>query len=796
MTAETDHIEVVRLRLRVEGRVQGVGFRPYVYRLASAHGLFGFARNAAEGVTIEIEGPPDRVIGFCARLPVDIPQAARIARIQSERVAPIGDGGFRITPSEASVPQSTLATAQITPDLAICPDCLAELRDPADRRHGYAFLNCTNCGPRFTIVRGIPYDRVRTSMSVFEQCPDCAREYARPADRRYHAQPNACPVCGPRLRLAGVDGETLPGADPVAGAANLLRAGKVVAVRGLGGFHLAVDPFDDLAVATLRDRKRRVGKPFALMAAELEVVRRHCHVSSEEERLLQGPERPVVLLRARERDGGRGGGRFGGRDGGLSPSVAPGRRELGFMLAYTPLHHLLLDAVGSPLVMTSANRADEPIVTGNREALERLAGLADAFLLHDREILQRNDDSVFRVVRTRPQAVRRSRGYVPGAIPLPVTAPLPILAVGGELKNTVTLVRGDSAFPSQHIGDLDHPAAAGFFDETIELLGRVLEIRPRVVAHDLHPDYRSTRWALDRPWMRPVAVQHHHAHLASVLAEHGRTQPAVGIILDGTGYGTDGTIWGGEILVGDLRSFRRHAWLRPFPLPGGDAAARQGWRSAMSLLVEAYGPGGLLIELPGLATIDRRTREGIGLMLERRINSPVTSSAGRLFDAVSALCGICLESTYEGEAAILLEAAADEDADPWSVAQDNAAPAGCDAAAAHGAPAGSLDIRPIVRAVVNDLQAGTAPAVVSSRFHATLAALVADAAIGALGPGISNTIVLSGGVFQNARLDRLVTARLESRGIEVLRNEQVPPNDGGISYGQAAIAAAVLAHES
>lgn len=745
-----------RERLRVNGIVQGVGFRPFVYRLAQRHDLSGFVHNDSEGVCIEVEGPPISLALFRNDLLVQAPPLSRIGYVRSEDIVATGETGFRIETTRKRVAAAT----QISPDVAVCDDCLRELFDPSDRRFRYPFINCTNCGPRYTIVRRIPYDRPNTSMGVFPLCEDCEREYHDPSDRRFHAQPNACPSCGPHVVLCAADGSRIESADPIRSSAELLSAGKVVAVRGLGGFHLAVDPFNPEAVQRLRDRKGRAEKPLALMARDIETIRRFCTVTPAEESLLRDPARPIVLLEATG-------------SGGIAPAVAPGHRNLGFMLAYTPLHHMLLRENLDVLVMTSANLAEEPIAISNDEAMRRLSGIADSFLMHDREILQRCDDSVTRVLRGRARVSRRSRGFVPAALSLPRTSGRQILAVGGELKNTIALARDREVFLSQHIGDLDSPETFRYFLASIDHLRRILEIEPDLLACDLHPEYLSTKWAsgLDLP---RIYVQHHHAHMAAVLAENGVTHPAIGIILDGTGFGTDGTIWGGEVLIGDLTRFDRFAWLSPLPLPGGEVAIRQPWRIAVAAVLATFGEAGLDLPLPLFAALPDNDLRLVATMVNKRINAPLCSSAGRLFDAVSALCNVRTCISYEAQAAIELEMVADG-------APDDTYPFGT-------VGSGEIATTPLIGEIVTDIVRGVDIRLISSRFHSAVAQLFAGAARAARDRTGLNVVGLSGGAFQNAILFNRLCDRLQSDGFDVLTHSIVPTNDGGLSYGQVAVA--------
>ena len=752
---------VARRRLRVRGIVQGVGFRPFVYRLAVDCGLGGFVLNDGSGVLIEVEGRSSRLDDFARRLTTECPPASLVENVTTDSAQPVGEAVFEIRISADGSQASTL----ISPDLAVCEDCLSEMRDPADRRYRYPFINCTNCGPRFTIVKGIPYDRPLTSMAAFVMCPQCAAEYADPANRRFHAQPNACPQCGPRLTLSDRDQE-LTAEDPMFAAAELLKQGRIVAVRGLGGFHLAVDATNNEAVARLRERKGRAEKPFALMAGNIDQIKKHCAVSPQEETLLASPQRPIVLLAMRSL-------------GDISPLVAPGQKYLGFMLPYTPLHHLLLEAVRRPLVMTSGNYSEEPIAIGNDEALERLAPLADFFLLHDREILQRCDDSIMRVADKKPRLIRRARGFVPRPVGVPVEFKKPLLAVGGELKNTVALARGNHVFLSQHVGDLDNPSAYRFFEHCVEHLERIFDIRPQAIACDLHPGYLSTQWA--RKLSIPVvAVQHHHAHLAAVMAENGVTERCLGIILDGTGYGTDGTIWGGEVLLGDLRAFERVAWLEQVRMPGGDAAIIEPWRMALSWLYRAYGAEYDRLDLPLVQRIDSAKRGTVVQMIEQGINAPLTSSCGRLFDAVAALLDLGDRISYEAQAAIALEMIADcGDSGYYDATLEQEA-------------CGELKTTPLIRALVDDMTTGTDKAVIAARFHRTLAESLVRAAVVARERHNINTVGLSGGVYQNKLFFETMLNLLHEHGFRVLTHTQVPTNDGGLALGQAVVANARL----
>jgi hydrogenase maturation protein HypF len=744
-----------RVQVRVDGTVQGVGFRPFVFRLAEEEALGGWVRNDEHGVLCEVEGAPERVASFLARVASEAPPLAVVEHVRARDVAPTGAAEFAIVPSE----RRGLPTAPVTPDTATCDACLSELFDPADRRHRYPFINCTNCGPRFTIVRDVPYDRPRTTMAAFAMCARCRAEYDDPHDRRFHAQPNACPACGPSVRLADAGGRTIAD-DALAAAAAALRDGRIVAVKGLGGYHLACRADDEAAVGALRARKHREDRPFAVMVRDAAAARTLAAIGPHDEALLRSPERPIVLVARRQ-------------DAAVAASVAPRVPALGLMLPYTPLHHLLLADTGVALVMTSGNVSDEPIAFRDEDALERLGAIADVFLVHDRPIRTRTDDSVARVAGGRPMLLRRARGYVPAGVALRVPAAEAVLGVGAELKNAICLARGSRAWTGHHIGDLKNLETLASFREAIAHLGRLLAVEPRVVAHDLHPDYLSTAWARDQEGVRLVGVQHHHAHLAACLAEHGETGEAVGAIFDGAGYGPDGAVWGGELLVGGPAGFRRAGHLHPVRLPGGDHAVRQPWRMACAWLTAALGH-----EPAPAAGVDEARWRAVARMAATGLASPPTTSAGRLFDAVAALAGVRTEVTYEGQAAVELEAAADpheRGAYPLPVRD--------------GDPL-VLDARETVRAVAEDAASGVAPGVVAARFHAGLAAATAEACARAAAASGLGTVVLSGGVFQNRLLLEGTVARLERRGLRVLVPERIPPNDGGIAFGQIAVAAA------
>jgi hydrogenase maturation protein HypF len=754
-------------RVHITGVVQGVGFRPFVYNLATHLNLSGWVLNSSSGVEIEAVGPAAALDEFVQRLRSEAPPLSRIEQVTVTETSVVGTPypaptSFIIRHSEARPGEFQ----PISPDVATCEDCLHELFDPADRRYRYPFINCTNCGPRFTIIQDLPYDRPKTTMAPFKMCPDCQAEYDDPTDRRFHAQPNACPVCGPRVWFqVGKSADQHIGRPAIRAARNMLAEGGVVAVKGLGGFHLACDATDDEAVRRLRERKGRVDKPFAVMSFDLETVERSCQVNDQERALLTSHERPIVLLHRRP-------------DCPISPLVAPSNRYLGVMLPYTPLHHLLLEPVdGFPvaLVMTSGNYSEEPIATGNDEVLERFAGLADAFLLHDRDIHARCDDSVTRIFAGAELPVRRSRGYAPYPVHLPFPVPQ-ILAVGAELKNTFCLTRDRYGFLSQHIGDMENYETLHFFEHMVGQLERTFRIEPEIIAHDMHPAYLSTRYANTRhptPDTR-YPIQHHHAHIAACMAENGLTdkRPVIGVAFDGTGYGTDGAIWGGEFLVADYASFRRVAHLKYVPLPGGDAAIRRPYRVALAHLWAA----GISWEddLPPVVAAAAAERTILARQLERELNALPTSSVGRLFDAISALAGVCQKINYEAQAAIELEMVAAKEVEgmyPFGLGEE-------------------IDPAPCIRAVVADVRAGVPPAVVAAKFHNALATMMRDVCLLLRDETALNEVALSGGVFQNVTLLGKALPLLQAAGFTVYTHHLVPPNDGGISLGQAVAAAA------
>lgn len=753
---------VTAVRLRVTGVVQGVGFRPFVHRLAARHSLGGWVRNAAGEVEIELEGAADAIAGFRTALEQEAPPLAHIERVDQEPLSPTGRTAFEIQSSSLDADRRQ----PVSPDVALCAACEAELFDPGNRRHRYPFITCTDCGPRFTVIEAMPYDRERTSMRVFPQCPECSREYYDSASRRYHSETNSCPRCGPKLWLEPGGGDD----DPIAAAARLLRSGRIVAVRGLGGFHLACDATNESTVRLLRERKRREQKPFAIMVRTLEEARAQARVTAAEAKLLVSRERPIVLVRRAP-------------DATLAPAIAPGLDSVGVLLAYTPLHHLLLEAVGRPLVMTSGNASEEPIATANADAVDRLAGLADAFLLHDREITARYDDSVLRIVREAPLFVRRARGYAPLPVDLPLESPVPLVAVGAHLKNTFALVHGRRAWVSQHIGDLENLETLEHFQHTLADYERLFRVEPEVAVRDLHPGYLSSRVAGELGCRRVITVQHHHAHIAAVLAEHGESGPCLGIAFDGTGYGDDAQVWGSEFLVADLAGYSRIGHLRYAPLPGGDAAARAPWRTARGYL--SLEPWEAAAFAPAFAAGDRQALAIVDQQIAAGLNTPLASSMGRLFDAAAAILGVRSVAYYEGQAAMELEAlAGDRPADPLPF------PA---RAAANGA--WELDPLPLLVALGEAVTRGEDRATLAAAFHDSIAAGTANLAVRCATDRGIGTVALGGGCFQNARLLDQLCRHLKREGLRVLVPRRLSPNDGSISYGQAAVATALLGRE-
>ena len=763
-----------RVLVKVRGIVQGVGFRPFIYQLARRYGLNGWVRNQSDGVEIQVAGPADSVRSFIGSISSEPPPMARIVKVETTDLPYQDLEEFKIIGSRALQSRSTL----ISPDVCTCSDCLRELCDAQDRRFRYPFINCTNCGPRYTIIKDIPYDRDKTTMAQFKMCPECRREYDNPLDRRFHAQPNACWECGPQVWLEDAQRNIVASRDEaLVKTVTLLASGAIISIKGLGGFHLAVKATDQAAVKRLRSRKIREEKPFAVMFSDLEEIRRYCCLNSEEEDLLKSPARPIVLL-ARRKD----------RTGpALAESVAPNNRNLGVFLPYAPLHFLLFEnAPYRALVMTSGNRSDEPIVMNNEDARSHLNGIADYFLFHDREIYVRCDDSVTRVLGGHPRPMRRARGYAPLPVFLRDPAP-PVLGTGAELKNTVCLTRGREAFLSQHIGDLENLETLRSFEHSIAHLERIMEIEPSLIVHDLHPDYLNTQWALKRQDLPRVAAQHHHAHIAAVMAERGLEGPVIGLALDGTGFGTDGTIWGGEILRVDNLGFERLGHFRLVPLPGGAKAIKEPWRTALSYLwsidpddVERR-YADLLAVWPKRDAGGRKQGAGdarvILQMLSRRLNCPLTSSCGRFFDAAAALCGIRLFVNYEGQAAIELEQAIEPDEEHYEGRLET------------GREPFIIDQFPIMEALIEDVRRGVPVGRIAARFHNGVIQILLEAAVIAAARTGLNRIALSGGVFQNAYLSERLERDLCRMGLEVYAHIEVPANDACISLGQAWIGA-------
>jgi len=731
-----------------------------VYRIARERGLVGWVRNDPDGVDIEVQGEPHSLDDFAQALAAQPPPLAWVRDTSERTVAPSDDDAFEILQSAKADSRTTL----ISPDVAVCADCLQELFEPADRRYRYPFINCTNCGPRYTIIQDIPYDRCNTTMRAFEMCADCRREYEDPTDRRFHAQPNACPVCGPEVRLLDSDGRHARSRDDaVRAAVAALCNGQIAAVKGLGGFHLAIDATNEDAVRRLRRRKHREEKALAVMSRNVAAVRQYADFGHEEEALLTCYQSPIVLLEKR-------------RAAPIAGAVAPQSRYFGAMLPYTPLHHLLLDSDLFALVMTSGNMSEEPIAIGNDEAVRRLGGIADCFLVHNRDISLRSDDSVVRARSSETLFFRRARGYVPVPIPISTQGP-DVLAVGGELKNTICLTKGPNAFVSQHVGDLKNLEALRFFEETVDHLQRILEIEPKAIAHDLHPDYLSTRHAKRVADLPLFAVQHHHAHVAGCMAEHQIDGPVIGLAFDGTGYGTDGKVWGCEWLVADAATFRRAAHLRYVPLPGGDHAIRKPARTALAFAFDAY--DGDLARVRDVVRCADDEASVLASMIDRGVNAPEVSSLGRLFDAASAILGVCESNTYEGQAAIELEATADrreQGSYPFDIARHDGV--------------WILDHRPIIRALIDGVRSRASAARAAARFHNTAISFALDLCVKVREETGVADVVLSGGCFQNEYLTTRLVARLEAAGFRPFSHRRLPPNDGGLSLGQAVIAQA------
>ncbi len=760
--AKTSVLNAVHINVR--GVVQGVGFRPFVYQLATKHNLKGWVCNTSEAVKIEIEGEAETIEQFLLDLREQAPPRAHIEDITTTNCPATNYENFEIRHSIAEEGKYQL----ISPDIATCQDCLREILTPNDRRYRYPFTNCTNCGPRFTIIKDIPYDRPLTTMNHFQMCPECQREYDDPLDRRFHAQPNACSRCGPTLELVDANGNPIDGADTITTTSQLLREGKIIAIKGLGGFLLACDATNQAVIDRLRQRKKRPSKPLAIMVASIEEVKKYCYVSDEEEKLLTSPHSPIVLLRWKTMSE-------------VSPAVAPNLKYLGVMLPYTPLHHLLLAETGLPLVMTSGNLSEEPIAKDNDEAIRRLKGITDYFLIHNRDIYARYDDSVTMVERGVTQLVRRARGYAPYPTHLPFKSQQ-ILGCGAEEKNTFCLTRDNHAFVSQHIGDMENLETIEQFENTISLYQKLFRIEPTVIAHDLHLEYLTTKYAQELAFksdIRLVPVQHHHAHIVSGMVDNGIKTPVIGVAFDGTGFGTDGNIWGGEFLVVDYQRFTRMGHLEYLPLPGGAAAIKKPYRTTIGYLLSLLGETALKPDLPFLKQVDSVEINIIQKLIEKKINSPLTSSCGRLFDAVSALLSIRGTIDYEAQAAIEMEMLAHDgvnetDSYPFSIIEQD--------------DLSVVKLQDLFSAIIYDLQSNTTRATIAAKFHNTIAQMIKR-----LCQVISNKtsitqVVLSGGVFQNRLLLRKAVSLLEDGGFTVFTHQQVPCNDGGISLGQAVIA--------
>lgn len=750
--------------LEIEGIVQGVGFRPFIYRLAGQYGLSGDVANNSAGVIIHVEGSSGAIDHFINDIEGECPSIARVIQVRQNIVKFKGMHKFVIRDSETGSPPATL----ISPDIAVCDDCLSELFDQGDRRYGYPFINCTNCGPRYTIIDDIPYDRPKTSMRNFIMCPACQGEYDNPMDRRFHAQPNACFDCGPGVSLFDAFGTRIDADNKIQHTAELLKQGAIVAIKGLGGFHLAADAVNSEVVAILRERKHREEKPLAVMAYGIADVKEFAHAGSEEEALLSSPECPIVILRKKESNP-------------LAQGVSPFNNYFGVMLPCTPLHYLLLSHGFTALVMTSANLSEEPIAIDNDEAFKHLADIADYFLVHDRDIYLRSDDSIVKRTASEFRMMRRSRGYAPAPVFLKNRGPR-ILACGAELKNTVCLTKEDKAFLSQHIGDLENARAYDFFKLTIEHMKRILDIRPEIIAYDLHPDYLSTRYAVEQEGLQKIQVQHHHAHIVSCMAENNLDGHVMGLSFDGTGFGPDNTIWGGEVMVAGIEGFTRVGSLSCVPMPGSGAVIKEPWRMAVSYLYDAFGEDIHDLGIPMLNDIEKNNLKILIDMISKKVNSPLTSSLGRLFDGVASILGIRSHVSYEGQAAMELEMIAAENINrtydyEWIEGDCYKILPG-----------------PIIRGVVKDLEDGVNISVISARFHFTLIRLFSDLCrIIRVSNGLER-VVLSGGVFQNSIILSGLIKSLKKEGFKVFAHTKVPANDGGISLGQAVIASAITGH--
>ena len=761
-----------RKLVRVKGVVQGVGFRPFLYRLAHEYHIVGTVQNDAHGVLLDAQGENDNLESFILAIEKEAPPLARITQISVEEREPGNLDSFKIIQSSNDIERSVL----ISPDVATCDDCLREIFNKDDRRYRYPFTNCTNCGPRYTITADIPYDRPNTTMASFKMCQNCQREYDDPTDRRFHAQPNACPVCGPMVSIHDAMGDVIPTDDPLERAVEYLKKGKILAIKGLGGFHLAVDALNEDAVVRLRKRKHREEKPFAIMSPDIVTIEKFAHVSSTELRLLTSHERPIVLLRKKG-------------ESEIAESVSPGNAFVGVMLPYTPLHHLILRNNFTALVMTSGNYSEEPIAKDNQEALDRLGAIADYFLMHNRDILIRSDDTVMRVLDNSAIPVRRARGYVP--FPIFLKDELPeVLACGAELKNTICFSKGNHAFLSQHIGDLENMETYSFLKESIVHLSKILQVNPKIIVHDLHPQYLSTQWAVEQQDIEKIAVQHHHAHIAACLAENQVNEKVIGVAFDGTGYGEDSTIWGGEILIADLQNYTRAAHFDVVPIPSGERAIKEPWRMALSYLYHAFGEELFKLKIPFVKSIKRSNAEKLLYAMKRNLNSPLTSSCGRLFDGIAALCGIRHKVSFEGQAAMEFEMVMYENrniddiiesADTWQgsrysffIEEEN--------------DALIIKYESLIKAIIQDIVEGVQSSEISFQFHTALVQSVLEVCERLREKYRIELVALSGGCFQNAFLATIMPRMLKNRNFKVFTHRLLPPNDGCISLGQAAIA--------
>ena len=763
-----------RMQISANGLVQGVGFRPYIYNLATKLSLSGFVQNNTSGIFIDIEGSNSSLNEFLTCLVNTPPPHAIIEDIQYTTLPPKGYKDFIIEESALKENNTTMICA----DISTCPDCLKELFDPMDLRYRYPFINCTNCGPRFTIVKDIPYDRINTTMSNFNMCHDCNSEYHDPRNRRFHAQPNACPVCGPQLMLLNNEGFAVQTQDPISTVCTLLHDGKIVAVKGLGGYHIACDALNSKSVSLLRSRKYREDKPFAVMMENIETVNKFCFVNAKEETLLLSTQRPIVLLKKKS-------------DCTIPHDIAPDNLYLGVMLPYTPLHHLIIRESRLPLIMTSGNVSDEPIAYKDSEALERLKGIADYFLVHDRDIFMRCDDSVVKMVDDKEMIIRRSRGYAPFPLRLQYTFSKPILACGAFLKNTFCLARGNHAFLSHHIGDLENTETMNSYETAIEHYKRLFSIEPEMIAYDLHPEYLSTKYALaQRDDMFKIGVQHHHAHIVSCMAENGIHHKVIGVAFDGLGYGDDGNFWGGEFFIADLSGYQRAGHLDYVPMPGGEQAIKEPWRMAISYLYQIYSSdiSSIIMPFPPHFTgepktiVDHPKIKVLLKMLSQRIHCPLTSSMGRLFDGVASLLDLQHFVNYEGQAAIKLESIADE-------RETGHYPFGINTnAGAHCNRLIVIQWQPVIKHIIEDMQHGIASSIISARFHNSIVDMVYQVCIILRNSKGVNDVVLSGGVFQNNFLLSRLVKKLKLQGFTLYSHKKVPCNDGGLSLGQAVIA--------